>query len=131
MTKVEILALQPGRELDALVAEKVMGVKQEVRLRGETNTVTVYGSLVDGMHSRDEALRYGSPSPYSTDIAAAWQVVEAITAVPRTAEESKRAVNSKFAYWWQGEHLCCYSAAEAAEAICKAALLAKLESGEV
>lgn len=80
-----------GREMDALIAEKVMGHRPE------------YGCFVDDGHSDDcvtdicdcviaESLhkdgekfpdkcqywRVVDPFPYSTDIAAAWEVVEKI-----------------------------------------------------
>ena len=134
MTKEEILAMQPGRELNALVAGTVLGLKQEVRLRGETNTVTVYTSLVDGMHSRDEALRYGEPLAYSTDIAAAWRVVEAMRPEYGFWADGDDGYSVEFQHGMFG--MADYrhgraSAPAAPEAICKAALLAKLESGEV
>jgi hypothetical protein len=70
--------MNAGRELDALVAEKVMGWKPDparCRLCG--------WPLSDGMCTPDNcSLRplpivpYDIPPDYSTDIAAAWQVVE-------------------------------------------------------
>jgi len=57
MTRDELLELKPGRELDALVAEKVMGYITHGQFR-EKNGVRV---MIDR---------------YSTDIAAAWEVVE-------------------------------------------------------
>lgn len=50
--------LNPGRELDALVAEKVLGKPR-----------------VDGLIKPPDDISYGVPA-YSTDIAAAWEVVE-------------------------------------------------------
>ena len=49
MTEEEILAMEAGRELDALVVQKVIG----------STPVTIF-----------------RPPPYSTDIAAAWHVKE-------------------------------------------------------
>ena len=71
MTRDEILKLEAGRELDALVAEQVMGFVdlgplQLADLRYQkptTDGVVVLGRLPN----------------YSTDIAAAWQVVEKIS----------------------------------------------------
>lgn len=54
--------LRAGRELDALVAEKVMGMSL-LKLNG-------WGPLVDGMDRE--------PPRFSTDIAAAWRVVELV-----------------------------------------------------
>ena len=56
MTRDEILAMEPGRELDALVAEKVMGL------------TTGPDSYFDCAYEADDALHF------STDIAAAWEV---------------------------------------------------------
>lgn len=60
--------MEAGRELDALAAEKVMGW-----------TVQLIVGPQDAFEEwRDpRGWRYGpEPKPYSTDIAAAWQVVE-------------------------------------------------------
>lgn len=59
---------KPGRELDALVAEKVMGLKPRNEFEGNTvvpphYTVYLRGNTV-------------YMPRYSTDIAAAWEVVE-------------------------------------------------------
>jgi hypothetical protein len=74
-------SMNPGRELDALVAEKVMGLTQ----------------CAGGMHgdSFPNSYCYAHPDtpemgsevyPYSTDIVAAWEVVEKMWAehIPRT-----------------------------------------------
>ena len=55
-----------GREMDALVAEKVFGVPHE-------DCFDVYGGK---RCVKDD--EYGGPQCYSTDIAAAWEVVEKI-----------------------------------------------------
>jgi hypothetical protein len=58
VTRDEILAMPAGREMDALIAEKVMGVDFE-------------------NHSRSIMKRLDATLPYySTDIALAWSVVE-------------------------------------------------------
>ncbi|MEZ0208844.1 MAG: hypothetical protein ACAH17_01550, partial [Candidatus Paceibacterota bacterium] len=60
--------LQPGRELDALVAEKVMGIKH-----------IHYSDPVNGMIGRAPKGRdYMQVPNYSTDIAAAWTVVQKV-----------------------------------------------------
>jgi hypothetical protein len=56
--------MNPGRELDALIAEKVMG--QTLRQLGHVFSQRV-GDVVP---------MFEIPPPYSTDISAAWQVVE-------------------------------------------------------
>ncbi len=90
--------LEAGRELDALVAEKVMGLclhewpvitdddwNWEVRCP-KCNT-TKYGGHSDLMPIE------GYTEPYSTDIAAAWEVVEKI----------ERMFWPKRDLWWQLE----------------------------
>ena len=60
--------MKAGRELDALIAEKVMGlIAYKVQLVAPPPRVRTI----------DELQRVGSPLPhYSTDIAAAWEVVQ-------------------------------------------------------
>lgn len=125
LTKEEILKLE-GRELDAAVAEYVMGLKCEVRLRGETNMMTVYQPLVDGMHSREDAERYGSPLPYSTDMGAAWQVVDRLRQMGRVvvlkADGLRRPPNA--AYTVLVDSLPRVDGRYMERAICQAVLLA-------
>jgi hypothetical protein len=77
-------ALVAGHELDALVAERVMGWKWcDVRLRGSTNTVRVLLPPRDGYWRQDGAhderdFARAAPPFYSTEIRAAWEVVEAL-----------------------------------------------------
>ena len=68
------MTLTAGRELDALVAEQVMGEKlipdghcDECRSLGGPIMLSEYG--------------YGPPASYSTDIEAAWAVVEKLIAM--------------------------------------------------
>jgi hypothetical protein len=56
--------VKPGRELDALVAEKVMGIEVDR---------APWGELYVGKEGYDVV------PAYSTDIAAAWEVVEKVT----------------------------------------------------
>ena len=67
MTRDEILSMKPGRELDALVAEKVMG--WEYFPAQATGTFVRLGYFFDPVSG--EAHHHWSPS---TDIAAAWEV---------------------------------------------------------
>ncbi len=113
MTTEEILAMRPGRDLDLLVCEKVFDNKT-----------------------------LGSVKPYSTDISAAWQVVLACpemritfhrTINPSLIEGSaslKRLPDGRLEWFYvvyEGHEV---RTPEAPEAICKVALLAKLEVGE-
>lgn len=64
--------LEAGRELDALIAEKVMGCKP--RLLRRADTVPDYCGCETRQHARsDDDSRIAE---YSTDIAAAWEVVK-------------------------------------------------------
>lgn len=72
----KIGSMEAGRELDALVAEKVMGLKNIREEEGLFGTMTLYGEQeIPGEFGRLTAK--GLPR-YSTDIAAAWGVVEKI-----------------------------------------------------
>jgi hypothetical protein len=61
----EVYAVKAGRELDALVAEKVMGWKP-VQIHSATD-------CYDDEHGISKCLEFHQ---FSTDIACAWQVVE-------------------------------------------------------
>lgn len=60
--------MEPGRELDALIAEKVMGCRPEADTSGD--------GPVCGCIDRSHSDKLGWLKEYSTDIAAAWEVVE-------------------------------------------------------
>lgn len=62
LTREQVLSMDAGRELDALVAEKVMGL---------TNLHWMSGQLHYGAEHEMNLL-----PDYSTDISAAWEVVE-------------------------------------------------------
>lgn len=65
--------IRAGRELDALVAEKVMG---KVKC-----TSTHNGEHIPWCYAMPESPDQGGElAPYSTDIAAAWEVVDKLTA---------------------------------------------------
>jgi hypothetical protein len=57
--------MEAGRELDALIAERVMGWRQ-----------TLFSNFPDQLEPPDEPGKARSVPHYSTDIAAAWLVVE-------------------------------------------------------
>lgn len=62
--------MKPGRELDALIAERVMGL-----------AIVDLSQIKDGMLELDKpvtSLHIGDPPPYSTSIEAAWEIVENI-----------------------------------------------------
>lgn len=133
MTRDEILAMKPGRELDALVAINIFGWQK-----------VVFGGVVmiappqndERMHWAANWDEHGCPHwipHYSTDISAAWEVFEKIKNLGGWIE---------IAWNPKKKHYRCMVGAnfssgvlksidvsgfeEAPEAICKAALLAKL-----
>ena len=120
--------MSPGRELDAIVAEKVMGTPKP-----EQDVYELYPAgawLLAGQFGRDDlhpgwTVKTGTnpddsqlidtwfePKHFSTDIAAAWEVVEKLTGLEWT----------KFDMNLPPLHV--YSAEEAALEICLAALKA-------
>ena len=133
MTKDEILAMKPGRDLDRLVAEKIFDC--------DTLTARV------GLHE-DGDIEYcwGYPlghdvAPnYSTDIAAAWEVVEEMhkkekfTGCRACLEIHGTSFDGNNDDETGGKWLACILGEEvwgdtAQEAICKAALLAVMDIG--
>ena len=77
LTREQILAMEPRRELDALIAEKVMGFKCEIdkgRQVVQWSAMGAYGEW----HTPPMAWKkwsYNVP-PYSTDISAAFEAEE-------------------------------------------------------
>jgi len=74
--------MKPGRELDALVAEKVMGWPHLEK--GQTSTIEIpYLPFTTHLHRTTAGhLSIGSnPWRPSTDIAAAWEVVEKVNSL--------------------------------------------------
>ncbi|HYD92503.1 MAG TPA: hypothetical protein VEA37_13585, partial [Flavobacterium sp.] len=82
MTREEILAMKPGRELDALVAEKVLNLS--VERWGEYAVVlnSAFGGTPIVVADDEKSVLYRFPhksdwvKKYSTDISAAWEVVK-------------------------------------------------------
>ncbi len=123
MTRDEILSMPAGQKMDALVAEKVMGYeRRDCKLDGEHDypCITKDGWLIPICQPG----QFGNWSP-STDIAAAWEVVE------KMRGELDEIVLDRDGDWR------CYFivnnveffayAKEAPLAICRAALLAGME----
>jgi hypothetical protein len=103
--------MTPGRELDALVAEKVMGCLSGVSV------------LDDGRHCLWINRHWVDLLPYSTDIAAAWEVVEKLT---RSGWYFELRAPNYLASFFRGIDSHCESieAPTAPHAICLAALKA-------
>lgn len=111
MDRESILAMQPGRELDALVAEKVMGFTGIRFGRNDPNAVWVE------MGSR----RKFQPS---TDIAAAWEVLEKHSEIYL---KKYKVMSNGHRYACRVDEDTIVSSLTAPEAICKAALIAVLD----
>jgi len=114
MTRDEIENMSSGREMDALIAERVLGLKVDYEFEGFGGLRVP--SLVD---KYDE---WGYLPDYSTDISAVWQVIEKL-------KEHKPLLNyDPYSKKW---YMCFngapfYSAETAPLAICRAALLTRL-----
>lgn len=114
MTRADVLGMQVGRELDSLVAEKVMGLK-------------IYSRIGHNYLGKDGF--YKIIREYSTDISAAWEVVEKlindagidISIIFDISREYKVKITD------DGVIKSKIQCKTAPEAICKAALLAVLE----
>jgi hypothetical protein len=112
MTRDEILNMKAGRDMDALIAVCVCGWEVDdmtaISPTGSRNSRTAHGD--------DDWLPY-----YSTDISAAWLVVEKITdgETPNDCE-----LHTTVRGWRCDLYLGSANAETAPEAICKAALLA-------
>jgi len=130
MTRDEILKMEAGREMDALIAREVMGWKKIV--------LGSYGYWVeeDGSGAYTTKHQVGDWCP-SEDIAAAWQVVEKMRQEYRfelfeyTTPEDGRHYRARFyrprATMFCSEVSFVASAYYPAVAICRAALLAVME----
>ncbi len=76
MKRDEILAMEAGRELDALVAEKVMGWERRTYWVGSSHP-EYHQEERQGLFGPEGLKRVDRMHPYSTDIADAWEVASA------------------------------------------------------
>lgn len=139
MTKEKILAMKPGRELDVLVAKKIFRIEVEWDYRvGDINHVLPKLPYLKGKprmvlgpmaHSVSNTIY-----EYSTEISAAWQVVENLFTdgfhiiimtvyIHNTEPKYKVLVQQILRIGTPKD--CEVEADSAPEAICKAALIAK------
>jgi len=135
MTRDEILNMPAGREMDALVAEKVMGWIPKDNLYWKDNEGSFAGWAT-------EFSEYSvKPFRPSTDIVAAWQVLEHLIATGEQRFEAPALFKYPLAWlcvFYQkhekpGEMAPAWidaNAPTAPLAICRAALLAVMESEE-
>jgi len=81
---MDVDSMEAGPELDALIAERVMGKQWYVNQRGRYFLIDPDSALLDVVQpcprpppaKFSEAARMNDGHPYSSDIAEAWRVVE-------------------------------------------------------
>jgi hypothetical protein len=119
LTREQVLSMETGRELDALVAEKVMGLQGFRKgTPGYEGWEYIYTSNLGD----------NQPIPhYSSDLSAAWEVIEKFDNMTfRRGREADGHIRH-FAYIWlnsdDDKHEMC-KASKMPEAVCKAALMA-------
>lgn len=137
MTRDEILNMPAGREMDALIAEKVMG--KRVFCANEELGGIVSGSIVrqgvwqmceDGAMYDDRTVYAESIPHYSEGIAAAWEVVEKMQTIDaeRPTEILRLpSVDNKWRVRFTTQIFPGWGDT-APLAICRAALLAAMEA---
>ena len=125
---MKISDLRPGRELDAVIHEQVMGQNLITPCDGDIGELPISsdGWLCmecghTGYLGSDTAHHRRVPD-YSTDIATAWQVVEKITEPP--GNRASADANVVFATLFDNASMWAMKSSEAAAAICLAALKA-------
>lgn len=151
MTKEEILAMEAGPEMDALVAEKIMGWKRVQPPKWDYDgplpdqgEVLASPCLIELINNGEYKWPPKGVIPftffinkrYSTDMAAAWEVVEKFTANGEFARIERGTTGGLgcpvIPHWEVGlskDGYCYWSKAPTAPlAICRAALLAKLNN---
>ena len=124
MTRDEVLAMEPGRLLDALVAEYVVGMKEHRKAYPES-----FDERVIWFRDPPNVTAYYVPF-YSTDISAAWVVVEKM--FEHGGCEIGCYGSKSGGKWFEVNVITMngevtVTAHTAHEAICKAALLAVME----
>lgn len=125
MDREMILKMEPGRELDALVAEKVMGY-----------TIERFTFRCDGMSEETmiwlQAENKYNQVSFSTDISAAWEVVEKMkqnewsVTIQAYGNEPNEVTEYEVTFGFLNEKPAA-AVKSAPEAICKAALIAVLD----
>ena len=138
MQRDEILSMEAGRELDALVAERVMGW-------GDISLHPMMDSDWWGMPSGPATAIQGAVGwlythekvpNYSTDIAAAWEVVEAVRGRGWSLSLGEGMSGYGDAVVWmvdfyKGNRICLSAnGPDVPLAICRAALLAVMEDDD-
>ena len=123
MTRDEILNMEAGRKMDALIAEKVMG------LPPEWTHFEPHGKEFDTSIGR---VAISEVAHYSTDIAAAWEVMEKMSkrydiVVGVCGGLASCKILREVEHDWKWEMIVEQIYESSPFAICKAALLALME----
>lgn len=121
LTRESVLSMPAGPEMDALVAEKVMGFE-----------LVIYQSREWWDEVGEPTMRHREQFRPSTDIAAAWEVLEKLAArMPAALQTWTIEETRRFACQFIPVPLRMFGAAaeagSAPSAICRAALLTTLE----
>lgn len=113
--------MKPGRELDALVAEKVMGWR-----RHDSNRLGTYGEDPIGLWIKNTEPSLVRLPQFSEDIAAAWEVVEKFHRFVVTRMEMPVCYDARVVYYFGMGNFeeFAFTADTAPHAICLAALKA-------
>ena len=133
MNKAEILAMEAGAELDALVLREIFGCNVEIRAMGwnEDGGPKYCYCLCEGTDKqyehRDWEHHYGAAISPSEDISAAWQVWETMRAGDYDCYITHCKLGYEASFIKEKDFIA--QAKAAPEAICKAALLTRLEGG--
>ena len=124
ITRDEILNLKAGREMDALIAERIMGWTLHPNK-------THWGKPHPGMDNFSPSFEWRQVGDFepSTDISAAWEVVDRIVKLPATVNvQTSNAAGGSICYVQKyPSDLNCIifeAAPTATLAICRAAMLA-------
>jgi hypothetical protein len=125
MTRDEILKMEAGRELDELIAEKIMGLKPcTFRMTGQISMSTIWNCEHNDCRNCYPKNQDAPMKSYSTDISSAWEVVNNMSNCLHLKQHGQDGV-------WVAEF--CHnpgsqvSGKTAPLAICRAALLAVSE----
>ena len=111
VTQDDILEMEAGRELDALVAEKVMGW-QNIDIYAQIRTSSSVGAGIEPGNEFPTDLPF-----YSTSIADAWEIVKKLYLTVAPYSDNK---------WHAADGKVIAFASTASLAICRAALLTML-----
>jgi hypothetical protein len=123
MNRDDILMMEAGREMDALVATELMGWRHETIWIGSEPTCVVMGENFDDYNQYPE---------YSSSISAAWEVHKKMCS-NRFSERTKYLLNIQYvvsARFDNGKHTIAWPGILAhikSEDFCRAALLTVME----